>query len=169
MKKYKSRNANGFGIAAIGCAVILIAGIFMLIFGYPDSTASFALVFIGSLMGIMFFAIFLSEKSRVLIIDTDKVIFPRGVRKNDKIISKKTVVKFDEMNSLECEFYKGDGFIAGDTYFYTLKLKGSAKIVMTLYAFGKDAENEIYETIRQRISESKSERRRNKKRKSQPK
>ncbi len=169
MKKYKSRNANGFGIAAIGCAVILIAGIFMLIFGYPDSMASFALIFIGSLMGIMFFAIFLSEKSRVLIIDTDKIILLRGVEKNGKIIGKKTVVKFDEMNSFECESYKGDGIFTGDTNIYTLKLRGSVRMTMTLYCYGKDEEDEIYETIRQRISESKSERRRNKKRKSQPK
>ena len=169
MKKYKSRNAKGIGIAAIVCTVALIVGIFMLIFGYPDSTISFVFIFVGSFMGLFFFVCFLAEKSRVLIIDTDKVIFPRGVQRNGKLISKKTVVKFDEMNSFECEFYKGDGFIAGDTNFYTLKLKGSAKIVMTLYCYGKDAEDEIYETIRRRIAESKSERRRNKKRKSQPK
>ena len=169
MKKYRSIYAKWFDVPAVISALVLIIGVFMLISGYPNSTASFALIFIGSIMGMLFFACFLSEKSRVLIIDTDKVIFPRGVRRNSKLISKKSVVRFDEMNSLECEFYKGDGFIAGDTNFYTLKLRGSVKMEMTLYAFGKDAENEIYETIRQRISESKSERRRNKKKKSRPK
>ena len=89
MKKYRSIYAKWFAVPAVISALVLIIGVFMLISGYPNSTASFALIFIGSIMGMLFFACFLSEKSRVLIIDTDKVIFPRGVRRNSKLISKK--------------------------------------------------------------------------------
>ena len=169
MKKYRSIYAKWFAVPAVISASVLIIGVFMLISGYPDSFASYALIFVGGIMGGLFLFAFLTELSRVLIIDTDKVIFPRSVRRNGRLISKKSVVRFDEMNSLECEFYKGDGILTGDTNIYTLKLKGYSKIAMTLYCYGKDEEDEIYETIRQRISESKSERRRNKKKKSRPK
>lgn len=169
MKKYRSRYAKGFAVPAVISCIALIVGIFMLIFGYPDSSVSCCLIILGGIFSGTFLPIFISELSTFLIIDTDKVIFPRGVKKNDKAILKKSVVKFDEMNSFECESYKGDGIFTGDTNIYTLKLKGSVRMTMTLYCYGKDEEDEIYETIRQRISESKSERRRNKKKKSQPK
>lgn len=46
---------------------------------------------------------------------------------------------------------KGDGLIAKDTYFYTMKQKDGTSITVTLYAYGKYAEKEILEMMKDRI------------------
>ena len=60
------------------------------------------------------------------------------------MVFKRTVIKTDEIISLESKFYKGDKIFTGDCFFYTLKLKNGAKITFTLYAYGEEAEKEIW-------------------------
>lgn len=57
----------------------------------------------------------------------------------------------DEIISVESKFYKGDKIISGDCFFHTLKLKNNTKITFTLYAYGKEAEREIMETIKKSV------------------
>lgn len=99
-------------------------------------------------MSILFLSCFFAEKSRWLTIDADKIILPRGADHNGRMVIKRTVIKTDEIISLESKFYKGDKIFTGDCFFYTLKLKNDAKITFTLYAYGKKAEKEIVETIK---------------------
>lgn len=87
------------------------------------------------------------RKKQSLIIDTDMIIFPRGVEKNGKTVFQKTIVRICEINSVVSKFHKGDKIISGDCFFYTLKLKDGTNITVTLYAYGKEAEKEILETI----------------------
>ena len=102
-------------------------------------------------MSIMFGSIFFAERSRVLIIENDKFIFPRGADINGKNVFQKTVVRKCDIFSLESKFHKGDGIISGDCFFYTLRLKNGTKITVTLYAYGKEAEKEILEMIQNSI------------------
>ena len=150
MKKYTSRATKWLGIVTLICGVVLLAGI-ILIFS-EISTAWIAMITLGGLIGILFFCCFLAEKSRGLIIDTEKIIFPRGAEKNGKKVLQKTVVRFCDISSVDTKLYSGDGVISKDTSFYTIKLKDGTKITVTLYAYGKDAEKEILEAIKRSIT-----------------
>ena len=151
MKKYSSRAVKFLAIISLTCGAILLTGIALLFAKIDNIGLQIGLIGLGGLLGITFFTCFLAEKSRALIMDTDKVIFPRGAEINGKIVFQKTVVKTSEISSAETHSFKGDGLIAKDTDFYTLRLTNGKKITLTLYHYGKEAEKEIWETIKSRI------------------
>ncbi len=102
-------------------------------------------------MSILFSICFLAEKSRYLIVEKDKIILPRGVNIGEKMSFQKTIIKREDIISIESKLYKGDGLIAKDTFFYILKLKNGTRVTFTLYPFGKEAEKEIIEDIKKNI------------------
>ena len=146
MKKYVSQATKWLGIIALLCGVALLVGIILAFVNI--SMTSIVMIALGGVFGILFLICFLAEKSRALIIDTEKIIFPRGADKNGKIVFQKTTVKLCDINSVDTKLYKGDGIISKDTSFHTINLKDGTKITVTLYAYGKEAENEILETIK---------------------
>ena len=148
MKKYVSRATMWLGIIALLCGVALLVGSILAFVN--TSMASIVMIALGGVFGILFLICFLAEKSRALIIDTEKIIFPRGADKNGKIVFQKTTVKLCDINSVDTKLYKGDGIISKDTSFHTINLKDGTKITVTLYAYGKEAENEILETIKRK-------------------
>lgn len=79
MKKYTSQATKWLGIITLICGAVLLAGIILIC--SEISTASIAMITLSGLLGILFFCCFLAEKSRGLIIDTEKIIFPRGAEK----------------------------------------------------------------------------------------
>lgn len=151
MKKYSSRAVKFLAIISLTCGAILLTGIALLFAKIDNIGLQIGLIGLGGLLGITFFACFLAEKSRALIMDTDKVIFPRGAEINGKIVFQKTVVRICDIRSAESKFHKGDKIISDDCFFYTLRLKDGTRITITLYAYGKEAEKEIWETIKSRI------------------
>ena len=64
------------------------------------------------------------------------------------MVFQKTVIRLDEIRSVESNFHKGDKLITGDCFFYTFRLKDGTSITVTLYAYGKEAEKEILKTIK---------------------
>ena len=148
MKKYFSRATMCLGIIALLCGVALLVGSILAFVN--TSMSSIVMIALGGVFGILFLICFLAEKSRALIIDTEKIIFPRGADKNGKIVFQKTTVKLCDINSVDTKLYKGDGIISKDTSFHTINLKDGTKITVTLYAYGKEAENEILETIKRK-------------------
>ena len=148
MKKYVSRATMWLGIIALLCGVALLVGIILAFVN--TSMASIVMIALGGVFGILFLICFLAEKSRALIIDTEKIIFPRGADKNGKMVFQKTTVKLCDINSVDTKLYKGDGIISKDTSFHTINLKDGTTITVTLYAYGKEAENEILETIKRK-------------------
>ena len=148
MKKYFSRATMCLGIIALLCGVALLVGSILAFVN--TSMASIVMIALGGVFGILFLICFLAEKSRALIIDTEKIIFPRGADKNGKIVFQKTTVKLCDINSVDTKLYKGDGIISKDTSFHTINLKDGTTITVTLYAYGKEAENEILETIKRK-------------------
>ena len=148
MKKYVSQATKWLGIIALLCGVALLVGSILAFVN--TSMASIVMIALGGVFGILFLIFFLAEKSRALIIDTEKIIFPRGADKNGKIVFQKTTVKLCDINSVDTKLYKGDGIISKDTSFHTINLKDGTKITVTLYAYGKEAENEILETIKRK-------------------
>lgn len=109
----------------------------------------------GGLNLIWLLPCYFATRSRRLIIDNEKIILSRGALINEKTHFKKTAVRFDEISSLGIQYHDGDGIISLGTAFYTLTLKDGTKITVTLYEFGKAAEQEIINTVRQRIAQSK--------------
>ena len=152
MKKYTSRGATCFLVVAIICAAALLAGIILAFAEIENIGLPTGLISLGGWLGILFLGCYFAVKSRFLIIDTDKIILPRGAEIDGKTTFRKTVIKISEIDSIQCRFFKGDGLISKDTNFYTLKLFNGKKVTVTLYSFGKQAEKEIFKTIQDRIT-----------------
>ena len=151
MKRYTSRATKLLAIAALICGAVVLIGIILAFAGIENIELPICLILMGGLLGIIFFSCFLTEKSRTLIMDTDRVIFPRGAEINKKTVSQKTVVRICDIGSVESKFHKGDKLISDDCFFYTLRLKDGTSVTVTLYAYGKEAEKEIWETIQSSI------------------
>ena len=151
MKTYISRATKGLAILTIISVAVLIAGIICIVAHSSNIELQIGLTMLGGLMSMLFLPCFFAEKSRYVTIDCEKIVLPRGADKNGKMSFQKTVINIDEIRSIKSELYKGDGIISKDTLFHTLKLKDGTAIKFTLYAYGKDAEKEILESIEKHI------------------
>lgn len=147
MKKYSSRAEKWLMVVSLICGVVLLTGIIYAFAGVENIGLPIGLILMGGLLGVVFFVCFLAEKSRALIIDADRVIFPRGAEINGKIVFQKTVVRICDISSVESKLHIGDRIISDDCFFYTLRLKDGTSVTVTLYAYGKEAEKEIWEAI----------------------
>lgn len=151
MKKYITCATRRLLLFTLMSALALIIGMILMAVDFPNIGVAILLTVGGGLAGILLFCCYLAEKSRALILDKDKIVFPRGASKNGKTVFSKTIVRTDDIRAVESVFHKGDGIVAGDAYFHTLRLKDDSTLTVTLYAYGKDAETEILETIRNGI------------------
>ena len=152
MKKCTSQATKWLMIVSLICGVLLLTGIILAFAGVGNIGVPIGLMMMGGLLGIIFFSCFIAERSNVLIINADQITFPRGAEINGKTVFQKTAVKTKQIRSVETKFHPGDGAIAKDTNFYTLRLKDGTSVTFTLYAYGKEAEKEILETIKNSIS-----------------
>jgi hypothetical protein len=165
MKKYNSSDTKIVAVIAAVGVCMLIAGIILTIAKIPLLALKVIFIVFGLFFSGMFIPSFFAEKSRYLIIDEEKIDFPRGCSIEGKCNSKRTVVRFDEIRSVKTKFYEGDRYpvfvdviltLIGllpreDTYFYTLNLKDNTQIeVNCIRHYGK-SEKEIFETICQSI------------------
>ena len=151
MKKYTSRATKRLAILTIISVAVLIAGIICILAHSSNVGLQIGLTMSGGLMSILFLSCFLADKSRYLTIDDEKIVLPRGTNINEKTSFNRTIINTNEIRSIKSELHKGDGIIAKDTLFYTLTLNDGTRIMFTLYAYGKDAEDEILAAIKQLI------------------
>lgn len=151
MKKYTSRATKWLAIFSIINVVMLLTGIILIVANYSNVGATVGLTMGGGLMSVLLVTCFFAEKSHWLTINDDEIVLPRGADINGKTIFKRTYIKLKDIASVESKFYKGDKIISGDCFFHTLKLKDGTKITFTLFAYGKDGEKEILETIKKSI------------------
>lgn len=149
MKKYISRATKWLAFFTIISILMLLIGVALTIVKLSD--VGFGFTVLGAMMSILFLCIYFAERSRWLTIDDSKIVLPRGADNNGKMVLKRTIIKIDEIVSVESKFYKGDKIISGDCFFHTLKLKDNTKITFTLYAYGKEAEREIIEIIKKSV------------------
>ena len=151
MKKYTSRATKWLGLLTIISVTVLIAGIICILAPSSNVGLQIGLTMLGGLMSILFLSCFFAEKSRCLTIDDEKIVLPRGAQANEKISFGRTIINTDEIRSIKSELYKGDGIVAKDTLFHILTLSDGTKIKFTLYAYGKNAEDEILVSIKKFI------------------
>ena len=149
MKKYISRGTKWAAFFTIIGILMLLIGIVLMIIKLSDVGLEFTSI--GGAISIISLCLYFGERSRWLIIDDSKIVLPRGVVNNGKLIFGRTVVKINEIASVESVFHKGDLIVSGDCFLHTLKLKNGTIITFTLYAYGKVAEKEIIETIKKNI------------------
>jgi len=152
MKKYTSQATKRLMIISLICGAVLLTGIVLAFAGIGNIGVPIGLILMGGLLGVIFFSCFLAEKSRALVIDTGRIILPRGAEINGRTVFQKTIIQTNQIRSVETNYYSGDGVIAKDTNFYTLRLKDGMRVTVTLFAYGKEAEKEILETIKSGIS-----------------
>ena len=148
MKRYISRATKWLAGLTIVFVVIFAAGIVCIIANISNVDVQIGLTLLGAPMSILFFVCYLAEKSRALVIDENTITLPRGADKNGKMVFQKTVIRLDEIRSVDSKLHKGDGIIAGDCFFHTLKLTDGTEVTVTLYAYGKDEERKIIDIIR---------------------
>ena len=129
----------------------MVTGLVFLVANFSNIGLQVGLTIMGALMSILFLGCFLADKNRCLTIGVDKIVLPRGADKNGKTVFHKTVIKFDDIKSVESKLYKGDKIVSNGCFFHTIMLKDGTKITFTLYAYGNDAEKEILETIKKSI------------------
>ena len=151
MKTYTSRATKWLAILTIISVAVLIAGIICILAHSSNVGLQIGLTMLGGLMSVLFLSSFFSEISRYVTIDDEKIVLPRGANINEKISFNRTIVNTNEIRSIKSELHKGDGIIAKDTLFHTLTLNDGTRIKFTLYAYGKDAEDEILATIKKLI------------------
>ena len=151
MKKYTSRATKWLAILTIISVAVLIAGIICILAHLSNVGLQIGLTMLGGLMSILFLSCFFAEKSRYLTIDDEKILLPRGTSINEKTSFSRTIININEINSIKSESHKCDGIIAKDTIFHTLMLNDGTRIKFTLYAYGKDAEDEILVAIKKLI------------------
>ena len=151
MKTYISRATKWLAILTIISVAVLIAGIICIVAHSSNVELQIGLTMLGGLMSMLFLACFFAEKSRYLTIDCEKIVLPRGADKNGKMSFHKTIINVDEIHLIKSELYKGDGIISRDTLFHTINLNDGTIIKFTLYAYGKETEKEILESIGKHI------------------
>ena len=151
MKKYTSRATKWLAILTIISVAVLIAGIICILSRPSNVGLQIGITMLGGLMSILFLSCFLADKSRYLTIDDEKIVLPRGANINEKTSFNRTIINTTEIRSIKSELHKGDGIIAKDTLFHTLTLNDGTRITFTLYAYGKDAEDEILAVIKKLI------------------
>ena len=78
MKRYTSRATKWLLIAILTSVAIFATGIVLIVANASTIGLQIGATMFGGLMSIMFGSIFFAERSRVLIIENDKFIFPRG-------------------------------------------------------------------------------------------
>ena len=84
--------------------------------------------------------------------DADRVIFPRGAEINGKIAFQKTVVRICDIRSVERNLRRGDKILSDDCFIYTLRKIDGTSVTVFLYAYGKEAEEEIWESLKSSIA-----------------
>ena len=146
MKKYTSRATKWLAILTIISVAVLIAGIICILAHLSNVGLQIGLTMLGGFMSILFLSCFFAEKSRYLTIDDEKILLPRGTSINEKTSFSRTIININEINSIKSESHKCDG-----TIFHTLTLNDGTRIKFTLYAYGKDAEDEILAAIKKLI------------------
>ncbi len=151
MKTYISRATKLLAILAVIGITVLISGIICLLAHSSNVGLQIGLTMLGGLMSILFLPCFWAEKSRHLTIDDEKIVLPRGANINEKTSFRRIIISTNEIRSIKSALHKGDGIIAKDTLFHTLTLNDGTRIKFTLYAYGKDAEDEILEAIKKLI------------------
>ena len=151
MKIYISRATKWLAVLAIVGVTVLISGIICILAHSSNVGLQIGLTMLGGLMSILFLSCFFAEKSRCLTINDEKIVLPRGVDINEKTSFNRTIINTNKIRSIKRELHKGDGIIAKATFFHTLTLNDGTRIKFTLYAYGKDAEDEILSAIKKII------------------
>ena len=151
MKIYISRATKWLAVLAIVGVTVLISGIICILAHSSNVGLQIGLTMLGGLMSILFLSCFFAEKSRYLTINDEKIVLPRGADINEKTSFNRTIINTNKIYSIRSELHKGDGIIAKDTFFHTLTLNDGTRIKFTLYAYGKDAEDEILSAIKKLI------------------
>ena len=150
-KKYMSRETKWVAFFAAICSLMLLIGIILAVVNSSATDLIFVLIGFGGFVGIIFYIALFAEKSRWLTIDADEIVLPRGADHDGKMSFERTVVRMDEIVSVESKLLKGDQITTADCFLHTLHLKNGTKITFTLYAYGKEEEKEIIETIKSSI------------------
>ena len=151
MKKYTSRATKRLAILTTISVAVLIVGIICILAHLSSVGLQIGLTMLGGLMSSLFLSCIYAEKSRYLTIDDEKIVLPRGANINEKTSFNRIIINTNEIRSMKSELHKGDEIIAKDTLFHTLTLDNGTRIMFTLYAYGKDAEDEILAAIKKLI------------------
>ena len=149
MKKYEPRANKWLACFTAISAVSLIIGIILFVTDAPSFELNLMFTMVGFMLSIVFSTAYVASKTRWMTIDDEKIVFHLSISVNGKSVSKKTV-RFNEIASVHSEFRKGDLVFVGDCFIHTMKLNDGSEIEFFLYEYGRETEQEIVKTIKDR-------------------
>jgi hypothetical protein len=150
MKKYEPRATKWLACFNAISVVSLIIGIILFVKDASSFESNLMFTMVGFMLSIVFSTSYVASKTRWMTIDDEKIVFHLSISVNGKRVPKKTV-RFDEIDSVHSEFRKGDKIFVGDCFIHTMKLNDGSEIEFFLYEYGRDTEEKIIETIKDRI------------------
>ena len=150
MKKYEARANKWLACFTAICVVSFIIGIILFMIDAPYFELNLMLTMLGFILSIVFATVYIASKTRWMTIDDEKIVFHLSVSVDGKSVSKKTV-RFDEIDCVESKFRKGDLVFVGDCFIHRMKLTDGSEIEFFLHEYGRDTEEKIIETIKNRI------------------
>lgn len=140
MKKYTPAALKRITALLIVSFIVFAVGVFLAFTKLSSTVTAVIFISVGGIPSVFLLILFFAERSRSLIIDGDKIVFPRTP-------DGKAVVYINKIESLDRFLFKGDNVISKDCFLYRLKLKSGKTHDFYLYQFGKAAEEEIFEIM----------------------
>lgn len=149
MKKYRRSSVKVFAALAALCALMIIAGIVLVLYIPGQLHWILFLLGTGISMGIVFSAILIPCARNYLLLDDEKIVLP--ITHAPRLRLKRNPIAFREIKGIKVTTYQGDGVISKDTTIYRFILNNGLEFTVTFYSYGKEAEQEIVAHLKAHI------------------
>lgn len=140
MKKHTPAALKRITVLLILSLIVFIVGVFLALTRLSSTVTAVIVIAVGGILSVFLLILFFAERSRSLVIDSEKIVFPRTW-------DGKAVVYFSKIESVDRLRFKGDNVISKDCFLYRLRLRDGKTHDFYLYQYGKAAENEIFQLI----------------------
>lgn len=150
MKKYNRPTAKIFAIPAGICLMMIIVGCTLILAKIDQLEIILLLLFMGSLMGILFLAVFIAEFKAYLLMDDEKISFHLDHR-TARFLWKRNTVYYRDIDYISVRLVKGVNLLTADAYYFDFHLKNGDKFAETFWMYGKKQEREIRENLARHV------------------
>lgn len=147
MKTYTQPGAKLLGALTGICGLLCAAGCLLLLWA-PERVEWIVLCLVaGGLLGILFLASWLACAACPIYLDDVGIVFP--ITRAPRLRFRRNPVRYCEIDHVRAILHRGDGMRTKDTVFYRFVLKNGLEFTETLFSYGKTAEQEITEHLKQ--------------------
>ncbi len=154
MRKYESTALPLMRALALFCLASLVIALALTVLDWGSASIKGLFWFFGGMGVMLFIPCYFAEKSRYLLIDSEKITLTFGSMRllpngKGKLMTKRLTLPFCEISHIDVEFYEVQTLHAKPTNFYVFTLKNGERYRVTLYSYGKEAVKEILGILRE--------------------